>query len=56
MFQVARARARHLDGINMDFEEPVDKNSAQSHGYTALIQGLATAFHEAFPESQVRIP
>lgn len=37
--QVNYAQQHNLDGVNVDFEEPIDRDSPESRGYTKLIQG-----------------
>jgi len=47
--------AHGMDGINMDFEQPLDEGSPEVDGYSALISELAEAVHSAISDSQVSV-
>jgi len=46
---------RGMDGLNMDFEQPLDEGSPEVDGYSALIQELAEGVHAAINDSQVSV-
>lgn len=46
---------KFMDGINLDFEDAVEANSAESIGYTALVRELSDTLHAYMPQGQVRI-
>lgn len=43
----------HLDGYNIDFEDPVEETSPLVDGLTSLANETAQKFHKAIPSSQV---
>ncbi|KAF2356425.1 Glycoside hydrolase family 18 catalytic domain [Trinorchestia longiramus] len=44
-----------LDGVNFDFESPMDPESPEQEGYTSLVREMKAALDDAFPESQVSV-
>ncbi|EDV24737.1 uncharacterized protein TRIADDRAFT_56839 [Trichoplax adhaerens] len=52
---VAKAKKYYLDGINIDIEQPILKNSAESKGLIALVKEMTDSFHSQIPGSQVSI-
>jgi len=53
--QVAFAKKNDLDGINFDFEQPLDEGSPESIAYTKAMKDTVDAFHRELPGSQVSI-
>ena len=51
--QVEYAKVHHLDGVNFDFEDPLEPESAESKAYTRLLKDTVAMFHMAIPGSQV---
>ena len=51
--QVHYAKKHSLDGVNFDFEDPLEPNSAESKAYTRLLKDTVAMFHTAIPGSQV---
>ena len=43
----------YADGVNLDFEDPVDAGSPQEHYLTLLSKDLAESVHSLVPGSQV---
>ncbi|KAA0192039.1 hypothetical protein HAZT_HAZT007424 [Hyalella azteca] len=53
--QVDDVVQKGLDGFNFDFEDPLDPDSPESHGYTALVKELREALLAALPAAQVSV-
>lgn len=53
--QLNFAIKHNLDGVNFDFEDPLEKGSEEAKAYTALFKTTATLFHSSIPGSQVSI-
>ncbi|CAN8010638.1 unnamed protein product [Ixodes pacificus] len=51
--QLTYAESNFLDGINIDFDAPVDKGSAESRALEQLVNDTAVAFHTLLPGSRV---
>ena len=51
--QVHYAKKHNLDGVNFDFEDPLEPNSAESKAYTRLLKDTVAIFHTSIPGSQV---
>ena len=51
--QVEYAKVHHLDGVNFDFEDPLEPESAESKAYTRLLKETVAIFHTTIPGSQV---
>ncbi|KAG8437213.1 hypothetical protein GDO86_008057 [Hymenochirus boettgeri] len=51
--KVELAKSQYMDGINLDIEQPVLKDSPQYDVLTALVQETTEAFHREIPGSQV---
>ena len=51
--QAAYLVDKGMDGVNVDFEDPLEEGSPEVAGYSALISELATAVHAAINDSQV---
>merc|ERR1719259_578294 len=44
-----------LDGVNMDFEQPLRKGSPEEQGYTEVVRELVESVHGAIPDSKVSV-
>lgn len=53
--QIAFAKDHLLDGVNLDFEEPLKSGSEGAKGYLSMIKDVTVAFHEKIPGSQVSV-
>ncbi|CAN8004653.1 unnamed protein product [Ixodes hexagonus] len=51
--QLTHAESNFLDGVNIDFDAPVDRGSAESRALVQLVDDTAVAFHTLLPGSQV---
>ncbi|XP_053100509.1 di-N-acetylchitobiase-like isoform X2 [Hemicordylus capensis] len=51
--QVKLAKKRYMDGLNIDFEQEVNKSSAEYNALTDLVKETTEAFHKEIPGSQV---
>lgn len=51
--QVVYAREHFLDGVNIDFEDEIQKNDPRVDSLTQLVNETTIAFHETIPGSQV---
>ncbi|XP_068236876.1 di-N-acetylchitobiase-like [Palaemon carinicauda] len=47
------AMSNSMDGINIDFEDPIDDQSPEMEGLSSLVQETVEAFHKIIPGSQV---
>ena len=43
------------DGVNFDFEEALQPNSAEARAYTRLFKETVALFHQEMPGSQVGV-
>ncbi|KAM4642228.1 di-N-acetylchitobiase [Discoglossus pictus] len=50
---VQTAKDQYMDGINLDIEQPILKNTSEYYALTALVQETTEAFHREIPGSQV---
>ena len=53
--QVKYAQVHNLDGVNFDFEDPLEPESAESKAYTRLLKDTVAMFHTNIPGSQVDV-
>ncbi|XP_075471775.1 di-N-acetylchitobiase [Ascaphus truei] len=51
--KVDLAKSQYMDGINLDIEQPVLKQTPEYYALTALVQETTEAFHREIPGSQV---
>lgn len=52
--QIKYVQTNFLDGVNIDIEEPVEKNGLVAKALTIFANDVAFNFHHAVPGSQVR--
>lgn len=55
LLQTSDVVLNFMDGVNVDFEEPLDAGSAEVDGYTDLIKELSKSVHQALPDGQVSV-
>jgi hypothetical protein len=53
--QLDYAKLHKLDGVNFDFESPLQEGSGESRGYTRLVKEAVAVFHRELPASQVSV-
>ena len=51
--QLEYAKKNHLDGVNFDFEDPLEAGSPESKAYTRLLKETVAVFHRQLPGSKV---
>ena len=51
--QLSRVKTHHADGINIDFEDPIQKYSREYYALTELTKEVADVIHDAVHGSQV---
>lgn len=53
--KVSLAKRQFMDGINIDIEQALDKESPEYFALTALVKETTEAFHKEIPGSQVNM-
>ena len=51
--QLSRVKAHHADGINIDFEDPIQKYSREYYALAELTKEVADVIHDVVHGSQV---
>ena len=51
--QLSDAKSKHLDGINIDIEQPINEGSPLINGLTKFTKRVVDSFHSSIPGSQV---